>query len=126
MNTNTSTARSIREMEEKDVYSIMLFALYKLTEDTKYSTISELVYLLDKESLLRFLSVYEGITIKVPKLSELKTLLAGMEVYNRVNLGDEDFNLVIKDVKTSDMFESEIKDAYFTICDVLKGYDFRR
>lgn len=126
MNPNTSTAKSLREMDEKDVYSVMLFALYKLSDDPKYSTISELIYLIDKESLLKFLSVFEGVTIKVPKLSELRTLVAGLEIYNRVNLGGEEFSVVLKDVKTPDIFESEIKEAYLSICKVLENYDFGR
>lgn len=126
MNPNTSTAKSLREMDEKDVYSVMLFALYKLTAEPKYSTISELMYLVDRESLLRLLSVFEGVTIKVPKVSELKTMVAGLELYNRVNLGNEDFATVLKDIKTPDIFESEIKEAYYSICKVLKDYDFGR
>ncbi len=120
----SNIVKSLNEMNEKDIYSMMLFALFKLSNNPKYSTLSELVYLVDKESLLRLISVFEGITITIPKLTEFKTLVSALELYQMVNLENMDFKTALKQVKTEDVFEGEIKQTYFAICEVLQDYDF--
>ena len=42
---------SLDNLNMVDIYSMMLFALYKLNNVPEYSTLSELVYILDKDSL---------------------------------------------------------------------------
>lgn len=122
----SNIVESLNEMNEKDIYSMMLFALYKLKDDPAYSVLSELIYLVDKESLLKLLSVFEGMIIKIPRLSDLKTLVAALEVYQMVNVEGMEFKEAIKIVKTDEVFEGEIKQAYFKICSVLSEYSFTR
>ena len=122
----SNIVKGLNEMNEQDIYSMMLFALFKLSNNPKYSTLSELVYLVDKESLFRLISVFQGITITIPKLSELKTLVAALELYQTVNLEGNDFKSSLKALKNEDIFEGEIKNNYFALCEVLKDYDFSK
>lgn len=122
----SNIVKSLNELNEKDIYSMMLFALYKLSEDPQYSTLCEMIYLVDKDSLMKLLSVFEGLTVKVPKVSELKTLVSAMDLYRRINIDGSDYAEAYKAVKTDDVAEDEVKAAYAKMCDVLAKYDFSR
>lgn len=118
--------KSLEQLNEKDVYSLLLFVLYKLKDDKTYSTLSELVYLLDKDSLFNLLSVFGGLTITIPKTSDLKMIVAGLLVYQLVNIEGKDLTTSIKEVKTGEYTETELREVYFKICDIVKDYDFKR
>ena len=118
--------KTLEQLEEKDIYSLLLFVLYRLKDDKKYSTLSELVYLLDKDSLFNLLSVFGGLTITIPKTKDMKLVVAGLLVYQLVNLEGRDLTTSIKDVKTGEYTEAELREVYLKICDVVKDYDFKR
>ena len=118
--------KTLEEMNEKDVYSLLLFVLYKLKDDKKYSTLSELVYILNKESLFNLLSVFGGLTITIPKTKDLKLIVAGLLIYQLVNLDGRDLMTSVKEVNTGEYTEAELKEVYLKICEVVKDYDFKR
>lgn len=74
------------KLKTKDVYSLILFILYKLKEDKNYSTLSELAYILDKESLLNLCQYYGGLTIKIPTIEELENVLNVLLIYQKVDI----------------------------------------
>ena len=118
--------KTLEEMNEKDVYSLLLFVLYKLKDDKKYSTLSELVYILNKESLFNLLSVFGGLTITIPKTKDLKLIVAGLLIYQLVNLDGRDLMTSVKEVNTGEYTEAELKEVYLKVCEVVKDYDFKR
>ena len=67
--------RALEELDKQDIYSLILFTLYKLKDVSEYSVLSELIYILDDKSFARFLSYFEGQTIKVPKINDLKNII---------------------------------------------------
>ena len=101
-----------------DIYSMMLFVLYKSTEIPEYSSLSQLAYILDKDSLLKLCEFYGGLTIKVPTISQLENLLEGLLMYQLVDIEHQDFEEV------SQQFEKGVKDSYFHIKEILKNYKF--
>ena len=66
---------NISQIIKEDVYSLMMILLYASDDNPRYSAINELAYLLDKDSFLNFIKFYEGQTIKVPTLEDLRTSL---------------------------------------------------
>ena len=116
----------LEKLSEKDIYSLMLFVTYKLKDDKKYSTLSELVYTLDKKSLLNFLSVFGGLTITIPKINDLKLVTNGLLIYQLVNLENIDLDVAIKEVNRGEFSEEELKNTYLTICEALSNYEFNR
>ena len=72
---NGQINKNISQIIKEDVYSLMMILLYASDDNPKYSAINELAYLLDKDSFLNFIKFYEGQTIKVPTLDELRTSL---------------------------------------------------
>ena len=118
--------KTLEQLEEKDIYSLLLFVLYKLKDDKKYSTLSELVYILDKNSLFNLLSVFGGLTITIPKTKDMKLVVAGLLIYQLVNLEGRDLTASVKEVKTGEYTEAELREVYLKICDVVKDYEFKR
>ena len=43
----------LAKLKDIDVYSLMLFAMFKLRDIPEYASLSEMVYILDKDSLLK-------------------------------------------------------------------------
>ena len=48
--------KALEELNKEDIYSLILFVLYKLKNVSEYSILSELVYILDNGSFSRFIS----------------------------------------------------------------------
>ena len=92
----------LRKLKTKDVYSLILFILYKLKEDPKYSTLSELAYILDKDSLLNLCQYYGGLTITIPTIAEID------RVVNSIDLRQNE--------------KAQIVDLYKLIIDIMGKY----
>lgn len=79
--------KDVKMMSENDIYSLILYAIYKCTKDPEYSTLAELIYTLDRKHLVKLCKVFGGCTIKIPTLEELKVYSCGLLVYNLINEG---------------------------------------
>ena len=58
----------LNQLKETDVYSMLLFVLYKMRGIEEYSILSELAYILDKKNLLNLCEYFGGLTIKIPTI----------------------------------------------------------
>ena len=76
---------SLNNLSKEDTLSMLLFTLYKLKNEPKYSVLSELCYILDSDNLNKFLSYFGGTTIKVPTARELRLLVQAMVLYQHVD-----------------------------------------
>ena len=79
--------KDISKLTTRDVLTIILYGLYKLSGDSNYSAISELAYALDKDNLLKLCATFGGTTIKVPTLHELNTLTDALLVVQYISEG---------------------------------------
>ena len=68
--------------KDKDIYSLCLFVLYKLTDIPEYTTLSELSYILDKDNMLKFCQYFGGSVIRVPTISELESTMSLLLLYH--------------------------------------------
>lgn len=116
----------LNDLSETDIYSMMLFALYKLKDIPEYSVLSELVYLTDKKSLFNLLEYFGGMTIRIPSVEELKLMLNVLLLYQLVHFEDKDFNEALKELDMKDSKLSDVKDAYLKVSEVLDKYEFKR
>ena len=121
----TKIVESLNALNKTDVYSLLLFTLYKMKEVPEYSTLSELCYILDGDNLSKFLSYFGGMTIKVPTLRDMRLLLQGLLLYQYVNIEEGEYNEALKAL-VDEFSEEEIKTVYDKIVEVTKNYDFRR
>jgi hypothetical protein len=119
------TKEKLDSLEMTDVYSLMLFSIFKMKDIPEYSTLSELAYILDKESLFNFLEYYGGTTITVPTIHEFNQIIRALLLYQAVNLEGVDFNKAFKNIE-SEFQTNDTREAYFKIVSILDKYDFRR
>lgn len=113
-------------LEMTDVYSMILFAVYKMKDIPEYSTLSELAYILDNDSLFNFLEYFGGMTIKVPTMKEFKLVINALLLYQYVDIEGIPFQQALKLLDSEDYKAAEIKSCYFKVKEVLNNYDFRR
>jgi hypothetical protein len=88
---DSRTQTNLDILESSDLYSLALFSLYKLSDSTKYAKLSELPYIIDKDSLFRFLKYYEGQTITIPDISELVNVTRMLVVYQELRVNGKTF-----------------------------------
>lgn len=118
--------KALNELDKTDVYSMILFALYKLREVPDYLTLSELSYILDNKSLLNFLDYYGGMTLTVPTKKDFDVVINALLLYQDVNIENIEFSKALRSIDKQENDIDEIKKAYFKLCDVLKNYEFKR
>lgn len=121
----TKIVDALNTLNKTDVYSLLLFTLYKLHEDPKYSTLSELCYILDGDNLTKFLTYYGGMTITVPTLRDFRLITQALLLYQYVNLEKGTFEEALK-VLSDEFTETELKETYTKLLDVINNYDFKR
>lgn len=121
---NIDTA--LEPLKTVDIYSIVLFTIFQLKKDPKYSTLSELCYLLDNDSFVNLLEYYGGKTISIPTMKEFKDIVDAICLYDLVNLDGEDINKAIKKLEVPEDQIQELKNNYLYICKILEKYDFQR
>ena len=118
--------RALEELDKKDIYSLMLFILYRLKEIPEYSTLSELVYILDNENFIKLINYYGGKTIRIPKVDELSTILNALLVYEREQNTDLSLSDIFKDIGIDKKEIPEIMKILQLIPQLMDDYDFKR
>lgn len=119
----------LNQVTDKDLFTMIFFALYKLKDDMNYSTLSKLSFLLDKDSLLNLIECYGGMTVRIPTMKELLTMLNALLLYSYIDLEEiaESKALRLVANENNNIFSmKEIKDAYASIKEILSKYDFNR
>ena len=121
----TKIVEALNSLNKSDVYSLMLFTLYKMQDLPEYSTLSELCYVLDHDNLSKFLSYYGGMTIKVPTLQEMRLILQALLLYQYVNLENGEYSEALK-IVSEEFPKSEVERVYKQVCEVISTYEFHR
>nr|DAR38068.1 MAG TPA: Mor transcription activator family [Caudoviricetes sp.] len=126
----TSITKKLHSYKTEDIYTLMLFALSELKEVPEYKTLSELVYLLDRNSVKKVLQYYGGTTIKFPTMEELQLVLDSLLIYQYMIEDNISFDNALKIIKlnnpTYKFNVKEIKTCYDKLNNVLQKYDFKR
>ena len=80
-------------LEEKETFLLSLILLVHMNGDDKYKDISELIFLFDNyNGFKQFIKYYEGQTIQVPTVREVKKALRLLEMFQRVHIDNRDFD----------------------------------
>ena len=119
-----SIKSELKNLKETDIYSLILFSLFKLRDIPEYSTLSELVYILDKDSLLKLCEYFGGLTLKIPTIEELETIVYSLILYQYVNIEHMEYKKAIELIghKSSDL--RKVKADYNKLCKILENYEF--
>ena len=118
--------RALKDLELNDIYSIMLFAIFKLKNDPKYSTLSELCYVIDNSNFINLLKYYGGKTVTFPTLDEFYDMVSALCVYQLVNIEGIPYTRAIKDLEIDKSKLVTISPIYNHLCDILANYNFKR
>lgn len=114
-------------LKKNDVYSLVLFALYKLRDDPRYSTLSELIYTIDSKNFLKLMETFGGLTITIPTVDEFEQLIYALLIFQRVDVDGEKYRDVVADVSTKTELDMRaIQNDYNRIKEVLSQYKFVR
>lgn len=116
----------IAKIKDVDIYSIMMFTLYKMMDVPEYSTLSELSYILDKENLFKLCEYFGGTTIHIPTIDEMETMVYTLILYQYVNVEGMPYDDAIKVIGHKSSELRKVKGAYVKLCEVLKQYKFNR
>ena len=78
--------KELTNLKDSDIMSFILFALFKLKETNEYSALSELAYILDKTNLINLCEYFGGLTITIPTIEELETLINALLLYKYIDI----------------------------------------
>lgn len=120
----TKLKRDLTKLKKQDIYSIILFCLFKMKAMPKYATLSELVYILDKDSLLKLCEYFGGMTITIPTIDELESLIYALLLYQKVNIEKQDLNEVLQTINFKTHNIKDIKEDYLKLTEILNEYEF--
>lgn len=121
-----SIKKSLDKLKDVDIYSLMLFALYKFVDIPEYSALSELIYVLDKKNLLNLCEYFGGLTLRVPTIDELEILAGALLLYQYINLEGKSYEEGSKLINCNTNQLRAIKRNYLKLVDILNNYEFSR
>ena len=124
MKRETKITQMIRQLKKDDIYSLMLFTLYKLRDIPDYLTLSELSYILSDDNIARFLSYFGGMTLRIPTSKDMRLITKALLVYEFVNVEEQDFGKALLEVSDDEFSKDEIKNAYLKVMEVMDNYEF--
>ena len=91
----------------------------------EYSSLSELVYVLDRKNLLNLCEYFGGQTITIPTIDELETLTYSLLLYQYVNVDKKDYEEALDLIGYESKDLRRVKKFYTKLCEVLDKYDFK-
>ena len=123
---NNRIRPDLDNMNLADVYSLMLFLLYKIKDIPEYAVLSEMCYLLDSNGIQRILTYFAGKTIKVPTKDDFKILANALLLYQSVNIDRKSFTDSISELDLTAQQKEEVTDLYVKIIPIVNNYNIDR
>lgn len=123
----TSIKANLNSLHLSDIYSLMLFIIYRLQDIPEYAVLSELCYLLDGNNLTRLLTYFAGKTIKIPTEEEFTTMANALLLYQYINV--DGMTLVDAQAKLEDVTPKQvdkITELYLQILPIMRQYNIDR
>lgn len=114
----------LKELKNNDFYSILLFILFRLTDNPEYSSLSRLAYILDIDNLLKLCKFFGGNIIKIPTIDQLEDICNGLLLYQKVDLEKQDFDKSIQSFNLDVKGRHKLISMYKIIKETVKDYDF--
>lgn len=113
-------------LKDKDIYALILFALFRLRNVPEFSSLSELAYVLDRENLLKLCEYFGGLTIRIPTIDELESILYSLVLYQKVQIEGMSYEDALQLLGRNSSDFRKIKSDYKKICSLLSTYEFSK
>ena len=123
----TSIKSKLDTLHLSDIYSLILFVMYKIQDIPEYAMLSELCYLLDGANLTRLLTYFAGKTITIPTEEELANMSKALLLYQYVNIDGNSLTEAytkLKDITAKQ--KNQITDLYLKIIPIMNSYTIDR
>ena len=76
----------LEQLSQPEIYALICECLYALKDNPKYSITSELAFILEKDSFVKFIKYFGGMTITVPTMEEFKDTIGLLLLYQAVEV----------------------------------------
>lgn len=91
-------------LDEKETFLLSLIMLVHMQEDEKYHDLTELIFLFENyKGFKQFIKFYEGRTIQVPTVVEVKQALRCLDLFQKVYIDKKDFDVCYDKLKLLDL-----------------------
>ncbi len=122
-----SIKKNLNNLHLSDIYSLMLFILFKVQEVPAYALTSELCYLLDGANMTRLLTYFEGRTITIPTKEEFATVTNALLMYQYINIDGESFTAAQNKLQgLSKKEKDKVTELYLEILPIMRQYNIDR
>ena len=119
--------KSLNNLHLSDIYSLMLFILFKVQEIPEYAVASELCYLLDGANMTRLLTYFAGKTVTFPTEDEMAIVTNALLMYQYINIDGETFTAAQNKLEKLTAKEKErVTELYVQILPIMKQYNIDR
>lgn len=123
----TDIKKNLNSLHLSDIYSLMLFILFKVQDIPEYAVASELCYLLDGANMTRLLTYFAGKTITFPTESEMAILTNALLMYQYINIDGDTFTDAQNKLNKLTKKEKErVTELYVQILPIMKQYNIDR
>ncbi len=123
----TSIKANLDTLHLSDVYSLMLFVLYKVQDIPEYAILSELCYLLDGSNLNRLFTYFAGQTVTFPTKEEMSILTNALLLYQYVQVDGLTYpegEAKLEGLKASE--KKKVLDLYLKLLPIMANYNIDR
>ena len=123
----TSIKSNLDSLHLSDIYSLILFVMYKIQDIPEYAMLSELCYLLDGANLTRLLTYFAGKTITIPTEDEFANMSKALLLYQYVNIEGKSLTEAYSNLKdTTPKQKEQITDIYLKLIPIMNKYNIDR
>ena len=123
---NNSISANLNSLHLSDIYSLMLFVMYKLQDVPEYAVLSELCYLLDGNNLTRLLTYFAGKTITIPTEEAFAAMTNAMLLYQYINIDGLSLTEAQGKIKATQKQKEKLTNLYLSILPIMQQYNIDR
>ena len=123
----TNIKATLNSLQLSDIYSLMLFIMYKVQDIPEYAVLSELCYLLDGSNLTRLMTYFAGKTITIPTEEEFAIVTSALLMYQYINIDGESYaNAQAKLNDLTAKQKDKASELYLKILPIMRQYNIDR
>lgn len=124
---SSNIKKNLNSLHLSDIYSLMLFILFKVQDIPEYAVTSELCYLLDGANMTRLLTYFAGKTVTFPTESEMAIVTNALLMYQYINIDGDTFTAAQNKLdKLTKKEKDRVTELYVQILPIMKQYNIDR
>lgn len=122
-----SIKKNLNSLHLSDIYSLMLFILFKVQDIPEYAVTSELCYLLDGANMTRLLTYFAGRTVTFPTETEMAIVANALLMYQYINIDGDTFTAAQNKLENLTKKEKDrVTELYVQLLPIMKQYNIDR